>query len=414
MSSAFKTLIMKKIITIFLFFATMQLQAQVSHLYDNGAALFKQGDYKGAKIIMTRVIKKSPYYFEAYTYRARAYEKLGMPDSAKIDFQNALEKKSDYLPAIYYRGELHYNLKEYEDAKADFDLILTKKPTFISAMIYRGRCLEAMGKKEEAIADYTKAINLKLKNYEVYYRRGLLYEKDHKPKSAIWDYTKAVETNKKFAEGYLHRGKMYLLREMDDEALADFGKVLELTDTIKEVYKYRGDLNFKKGNYKEAAKDYTVIISRFRVKDGDLYYRRAEAYYLDSNYSLAYKEYSRVLKVKPRYDKAVVGQAKVYIRRNKPTSALPLLRKALVFNPSNGDAYYLRGVIFFDQKKYPEALEDFNQSIKYEPRAAAYFYRGSCKFESGDKYGACLDLQEAVKLGYTENEIEEAVKRVCR
>jgi len=405
---------MKKVLILILFFTVAQLPAQVSHLYDNGVALFRQGDYKGTKIIMTRVIKKSPYYFEAYTYRARAFEALGMTDSAKVDFQTALEKKPDYLPAIFYRGVLHFNLGEYQDAKIDFDAILSKKPQFIKALIYRGRCQEAMNKKEEAIADYTNAINLKLKNYEVYYRRGLLYEKAHKPKSAIWDYTKAVETKKDFAEGYLHRGKMYMVRGLDEDALADFNRVIELTDTIKEVYEYRGDLNFKQGDYKTAAEDYSIIITKYRVRDGGLYFKRAEAYYLDSNYSMAYKEYSRVLKVKPRYDKAVVGQARVYIQRGKPTSALPLLRKALHFNPSNGEAYYLRGKIFFDQKKYPEAFADFNQAIKYEPRAAAYFYRGSCKFESGDKYGACLDLQKAVEMGYTEDDIEEAVERVCR
>jgi len=108
MSSAFKTLKMKKVLILILFFTVAQLPAQVSHLYDNGVALFRQGDYKGTKIIMTRVIKKSPYYFEAYTYRARAFEALGMTDSAKVDFQTALEKKPDYLPAIFYRGVLHF------------------------------------------------------------------------------------------------------------------------------------------------------------------------------------------------------------------------------------------------------------------------------------------------------------------
>jgi tetratricopeptide (TPR) repeat protein len=407
-------MIMRKLLFLIFIFTIPVANAQLSRLYDNGVALFKQGDYKGTKIIMTRVINKSEYYFEAYTYRAMAYEQLGMPDSAKADFEKALEIKPGYLPAIFYRGVMYFNLKDYDKAIADFTTVLSKRPKYVKAILYRGRAYEATGRRDNAIADYSSAIKMNLKSYEIYYRRGLLFEKKNMPKDAIWDYDDAIALNDRFAPAYFHRGKMYQIREKDSLALSDFNKVTELTDTIKEVYELRGDLNFKLGNYNAAAEDYSVIINKYRVRDGNLYYKRAEAYYLDSNYSQAYKEYSRVLKVKPRYDKAVVGQAKVYMARGKPASALPLLRKALAFNPNNGEAYYLRGLIFFEQKKYEEAKADFDQSIKYEPRPAAYFYRGSCKYESGDKYGACLDLQQAVKMGYEENNVKEAVKRVCR
>lgn len=405
---------MKKIILFLLLALTTFSEAQVSRTYENGAALFSQGDFLGAKIMMNKVISQSEYYFEAYTIRGRANEMLGMPDSAMIDFNKALEIKADFLPAIFFRGVLYFNQAEYLKAKSDFDIILKAKSDYINALIYRGRTYEALGSRDEAIADYTKAINLKLKNHEVYYRRGLLYEKERKPKDALWDFDKAVFTKPDFVEGYLHRGMMNLQLKKYEEALADFDKVISMTDTIKEVYRQRGDLHFQLKNYKAAAEDYSVLINKYRIKDADLYHIRADSYFLDSNYSSAYKEYSRVLQVKPRFDKPIVSQAKIRIIENKPSSAMPLLRKALAFNPANGEAYYLVGKIYFDQEKYVEALENFNQSIKYQPIPAAYFYRGSCKFESGDKYGACLDLQEAVKLGYKEEGIEDMVKRVCR
>lgn len=407
-------MIISKIIIAFLLIVSIHVKAQLSRTYDNGAALFSQGDYAGAKIMMNRVINQSAYYFEAYTIRGRAYEQLGMPDSALIDFNKALEIKPDFLPAIFFRGVLLYNQKDYQKAKSDFDKILGVKPDYINALIHRGRTNEAIGNIDEAINDYTLAINLKLKNYEVYFRRGLLYENDHKPKLALWDFNKSVETNPKFVQGYLHRGKMNLLLSKDEDALADFDKVISMTDTIPEVFKDRGDLYFKAKNYKAAADDYSVLIEKFRQKDATLYFQRADSYFLDSNFSMAYKEYSRVLVVKPRYDKAIVGQAKVRIIEGKPTSAIPLLRKAIAFNITNGEAHYLMGKILFDQKKYAEALKEFNLAINYQPIPAAYFFRGSCKFENGDKYGACLDLQESVKLGYKEDGIDDMVKRVCR
>lgn len=405
---------MRYLLILFVIGFVVTTNAQVSRTYDNGAALFAQGDYAGAKIMMSRVINQSQYYFEAYTIRGRAFELLGLPDSALIDFNKAIEIKPDFLPAVYFRGVLYYNQKNYLKAIVDFDLILNSKADYINALIYRGRTQEGLGNKEAAIADYTTAINLKLKNYEVYFRRGLLYEKERMYKSAVWDFDKAVVTKPDFVEGYLHRGKMNLLLERYEEAMKDFDKVIGLTDTIPDVYMQRGNLHFINKNYKMAAEDYSKLIQDFRVKDGDLYHKRADAYYLDSNYSAAFKEYARVLEVKPRFDPAIVGQAKVLIMQNKPASAMPYLKKALAFNPNNGEAYFLKGKILYDQKKFIEALADLNLAIKYLPTPAAFFYRGSCKFETNDIVGACLDLQESVKQGYNEVGIQDMVKRVCR
>ncbi len=404
---------LKFLLLISLLFYSVFAFSQLSRTYDNGATLFEQGDFQGAKVMMSRVIAKSSVYYEAYTIRGRSYEKLGMPDSALIDFNKALEIKPDFLPAIFFRGVLNYNLANWELAKTDFDIILKSRPDYINALIYRGRSLEELGKKEEAIEDYTTAINLRLKNHEVYYRRGLLYEKERRPKDALWDFDKSVMYKSDFVEGYLHRGKMNQLLGNDAEALADFDKVLSLTDTMREVYMDRGDLNFKLKNYENAAADYSVLIDKFRVKDGNLYFKRADAYFLDSNYSAAFKEYTRVLQVKPRFDPAIVAQAKIRLIEGKPSSALPLLRKALSFNPTNGEAYFLKGKMLYEQEKFAEALIDLNQAVKYFPKAESYFYRGSARFETGDKYGACLDLQEAVKQGYKVEGIEDMVKRVC-
>jgi tetratricopeptide (TPR) repeat protein len=391
------------------------VSAQLSRVYENGAALFTQKDYEGSKTMMNRVIKKSEYYFEAYTIRARCHEALGNVDSALIDFNKALEIKPDFLPAIFFRGVLYYNQKSYEQAITDFTTILAKRTTYINALIYRGRCHEALGHKEEAIQDYTTAINLKLKNHEVYYRRGLLYEKERLPKDAIWDYTKAVEMKKDFVEGYLHRGMMYVKLGKDEEALKDFEQVIELTDTIREVYRERGDLYYKQQKYDLAAADYTHLIQTYRIRrDWNLFLKRADAYFLDSNYREAYKEYSRVLQVNPRYDRAVVGQAKCRMMEGKPSSAMPLLVKALSFNPNNYEAWYLKGRILYDKEDFEQALKHFDQSLKFGSIPAAWFYRGSCKFETGDKYGACIDLKKSVELGYNEEGIEDMVKRVCR
>lgn len=401
---------------LFILLVGMQtsLMAQVSHIYDNGVALFKQKDYQGTITIMSRVIKKSPYYFEAYTYRARAYAKINKIDSAQYDFSTALEKKPGYLPAIFYRAVMQFDLGHYEQSIVGFNQILASKPRFIKALIYRARALEQMGKEDEAIADFTKAINMKLKNSEVFYRRGLLYEKKRMYKSALWDYNEALKIAPKDVEYLIHRAHCFLNLKKNEEAFPDLSLIISQTDTIMSAFILRGNLYFEKEIYDSAALDYSYAINKFRLKDAKVFYKRAEAYFRDSNLSLANREYARVLKYDNHNDKAVVGQAKVNLAKKRPASAIPLLRKALLWNPRNAEAYFLRAKIAFDKKDYEAAKADFEQCVKYKEWAEAYYYLGSCKFEFGDKYGACLDLQKAKKLGYKAKDLDKTIQHVCR
>lgn len=68
--------------------------------------------------------------------------------------------------------------------------------------------------------------------------------------------------------------------------------------------------------------------------------------------------------------------------------------EAITLNPTNNYAYYDRG-------NCKRALEDFTQALKLNlTHAEAYFYRGCSKQKLGDKEAACIDWQQATKLGY--------------
>lgn len=59
------------------------------------------------------------------------------------------------------------------------------------------------------------------------------------------------------------------------------------------------------------------------------------------------------------------------------------------------------GLDLYDQHKYKEAIAQFNDAIKENPKdGKAFYYRGMAKMHDKQK-GFCKDLEESLELGYS-------------
>jgi tetratricopeptide (TPR) repeat protein len=58
------------------------------------------------------------------------------------------------------------------------------------------------------------------------------------------------------------------------------------------------------------------------------------------------------------------------------------------------------GLDLYNAHKYKDAIVDFNQAIKENPKdGKAFYYRGMSKMHDGQK-NFCKDLEESLNLGY--------------
>jgi len=88
--------------------------------------------------------------------------------------------------------------------------------------------------------------------------------------------------------------------------------------------------------------------------------------------------------------------AKVY------DSALIYLNEAVRLKSDWYEALYNRGLVFYFQKKYKEAIDDYTLAIKYNPKLArAYFNRSGTYYTIGQTKLALDDALKAKQLGYT-------------
>ena len=67
----------------------------------------------------------------------------------------------------------------------------------------------------------------------------------------------------------------------------------------------------------------------------------------------------------------------------------------------------------FDKEDFEGAIADYSSSIRLFPGdAETYYYRALAKFEMGNNYDACLDLNAASELGL--EEATKSIKKNCK
>ena len=87
------------------------------------------------------------------------------------------------------------------------------------------------------------------------------------------------------------------------------------------------------------------------------------------------------------------------MREGKTKEAIEYINKAIEKNISNAEAFNLRGVAYYELKEYPNALLDFNQSIKLQPDSyRPYFNRALLRTSENKTDSALVDYNTAAKL----------------
>jgi tetratricopeptide (TPR) repeat protein len=92
------------------------------------------------------------------------------------------------------------------------------------------------------------------------------------------------------------------------------------------------------------------------------------------------------------------GKTKFYA--NDFRAAIKDFSQALTYQPGFDQALFFRGNSYYNLGFVDSALADYNACIQASPMFAdAYANRGSLKFDSGDRTGACQDWLKALEYG---------------
>ena len=196
------------------------------------------------------------------------------------------------------------------------------------------------------------------------------------------------------------RGDIKQKRKNSEGALADYDHAVDLGATDPRLFVSRAAAYITKGNLKAAIRDLNHALD-YAPQDADIYYNRACAIYLSGDNKGALKDVGRALKLKPDYPEALYLSGVVKGEEYREQEGMAEIEAALAKKPEIPGGLMNLAILLYETKNYEAAIEKFTEVIDsgMEGKGEAYYYRGDCHYERGDKVRACADWAVSAGLG---------------
>ncbi|MBI3232014.1 MAG: tetratricopeptide repeat protein [Candidatus Doudnabacteria bacterium] len=380
-----------------------QKQRTPAELYALGERAVQNQSYRTALAHFNECLRIDPYFWDAYSLRGFAKEKLGDSKGAITDYNIYLEAKPQDAEAILTRGLLRYNNGQWAAAKDDFRKLLSLPAGETNTVFFQtdksgqaNKVFSTQSNSKAIYLNYLGLIEWKLKLY----KQGIAY------------LDSAIQLEKSTPDYYVNRG---LIRQSSKDtlgALADYKQALalddsnptathnvavlsgfqgnltesekQLTDAIaknpKLPYSYseRGYVRLKLKNWKGAMDDFTQAIL-LESDEPDNYLQRgiAKEKLKDSQGALA--DYTHATRVKSDYERAWLNRGNLLTKLNRHAEAIEDYTIAISLYPEYALAYYNRALTYHKLGKTKEACDDLKQAQKLKMKIDAKVMTSICK-----------------------------------
>lgn len=204
---------------------------------------------------------------------------------------------------------------------------------------------------------------------------GMAYLEKGEFEKSIDCFNRAVTMNQAAARVYNNRGLAYLALKKDREASADFNRAVDLYRLNKEtdpesgkkvwaeLFKNRGELYLKNKDYPSALRDFKEA-ETIDPQNERILYNLGYVHELLKQFEPARGYYERSIAANGEFVKPYIGLGFFYHNQSDNERAIAYYTKALKIDPQNGEAYYFRAVVFYEQGKKKEAFADMQRSVE--------------------------------------------------
>lgn len=234
------------------------------------------------------------------------------------------------------------HLKEYPSEEVGYHLM--------------GVALMKLGRFQEAVENYKKANKINVLTSDSFHNFAQALQEIGDYQYAIKMFNKAIEYEE-ISFFYNHRGVCHAEIGEYEKALADFNRAFDCYDDIDnesllhEIYNNRGALYYDIGQYQDALNDLNVAVGLTEN--------------LEKN--------SKIL-----LERTMNNRGNVYAALQKYNKAIQDYTEAIGIKPNYANAYYNRGLTYFDQQEIGRGIADLEKANELQPNSDKI--RSSLKF----------------------------------
>lgn len=344
-----------------------------------------------------------------------------------------LEQRRDWRAELFSaRGWHKRTAMKRQDALKDFDAALKLSPVLFGALRGRAVILSDAGRFGEA----EQAFSALLQNYEtdstLYLDRGLVRSRAGKADAAFADYTAALAIAPDLIPARVMRARIAIDRRDLATAVSELDLAVATSPDDPAARYWRGFALSEKGEARAAIEDLNRYVAR-APRDIDGWLQRGRALERLGNFAGALRSYDRGLKDTPshsavrfrrayalsqleRVDEAIVAYAASIdadardttsmlnrsshlIAKGRLNEAERQISQAFKIRQSDGFAYYVRGMLRFEQRRYADSVRDLGRALALgETQRMQLFNTRGRAFLALKRFGeAAQDFDEVIR-----------------
>ncbi len=409
-----------------------QFQAEFRRANEAADSLMKDQKFNEAITEFNKVLALDRTYAPAHFGRARCFQAVGSKEDAIAAYSRAITSPgaTNYqglVPQSYLeRGKLFLETGRYREAVDDFTQTVDQDPTNPEHYYQQGKALlrqvltSAGGGADQsgqrnlmaAMSALTRAIDMKSDYGEAFLERGRVLSRIREATFAIDDLTVAVQLMGGTSQAAADLGLAYSARANQESTKADGDNQKIVDDLQASIDSMSGFL--QGATYGERQKPWETS-DPTEVRPEGVLLSRAENKIALANelegerqkelYESALSDCDRVLSLdvnplelaRAHFSR---GHAKRMLRDLE--GAIESYTDALSQFPTYTEAYLRRGICYFHQEAYDEALQDFVAASNdprdpYRPESRALYWSGLTNARIGEHQQAIRDYTRALE-----------------
>lgn len=205
-----------------------------------------------------------------------------------------------------------------------------------------------------------------------------------------------------------------------EQALESYTLALNIAPRAVPILLNRAALYLELGKDDLARIDYSLILD-IEADNKEALLMRAYIYMQQRDYNFARADYERLLKLDPQSYNGRLGLATLEQKNGKYQEALAILNRMIAEKGSDSDAmaaplyavlYVARAGVEQDMKHAELAMIDLEEALRLDPsQTEAYLMRGQIYLSQKKKDLAKRDFEKAVSLGIPQADVRELLQQ---
>jgi tetratricopeptide (TPR) repeat protein len=309
--------------------ALVLLLAFQTNLSEQGLKALDEKRYQAAIDSFTQAVAADPKDYSLHFNLALAYSLTGKNAEAIPEYKKTLELKPGLFEAELNIGISLLREKQAAEAVPYLTDAAAQNAQQYRPNYYLGEALLGTGEAAKAEQAYTAALAIDPKAPAAELGLAHALVKQEKLDAAAAHYKQAAELNASYRDDLLELASMYEAAQKSDQAMAIYQQFPDNPGAQERL----GELLLKADRPADAIPSFQAAVAKSPTEA----------------------------------NRAALAEA--FLKNNQPDKALPVVSQILAADPDNFEIRMLHGRIIRDQRKFPEAADEFVRATKLKPDA---------------------------------------------